>query len=74
MVKRKRTKGQTTQWSKEKEQKDKQHNGQKKKDKRTNNTMVKRKRTKGQTTQWSKEKEQKDKQRSTKHTYKTKDQ
>jgi hypothetical protein len=29
-AKRKRTKGQTTQWPKEKRQKDKQHNGQKK--------------------------------------------
>jgi hypothetical protein len=62
MVKRKRNKGQTTQWSKEKGQKDRQHNGQKKKDKRTDNIMVKRKRTKGQTTQWSKEKGQKDRQ------------
>jgi hypothetical protein len=48
--KRKRTKGQTTQWPKEKGQKDRQHNGQKKKDKRTDSTMAKRKRTKGQTT------------------------
>jgi hypothetical protein len=46
--------GQTPQWSKEKE-KDRQHNGQKKK-RRTDNTMAKRKRE-GQTTQWSKEKE-----------------
>ena len=37
--------GQTTQWQKEKGQKDKQHNGKKKKDKRTNNTMAKRRRT-----------------------------
>jgi hypothetical protein len=37
MAKRKRTKGQTIQWPKEKGQKDKQYNGQKKKDKRTNN-------------------------------------
>jgi hypothetical protein len=51
MAKRKRTKGQTIQWPKEKGQKDRQHNGQKKKDKRTDNTMAKRKRTKGQTTQ-----------------------
>jgi hypothetical protein len=43
-------------------QTDRQHNGQKKKDKRTNNTMAKRKKTKGQTTQWLKEKRQKDKQ------------
>jgi hypothetical protein len=35
MVKRQRTKGQTTQWSKDKGQKDRQHNGQKTKDKRT---------------------------------------
>jgi hypothetical protein len=40
MVKRKRTKGQTTQWSKEKGLKDRQHNGQKKKDKRTNNDIT----------------------------------
>jgi hypothetical protein len=33
MAKRKRNKGQTTQWPKEKEIKDRQHNGQKKKDK-----------------------------------------
>ena len=62
MAKRKRTKGQTIQWPKEKGQKDRQHNGQKKKDKRTDNTMAKRKRTKGQTTQWPKEKGQKDRQ------------
>jgi Flp pilus assembly protein TadB len=61
----------TTQWPKEKRQKDRQHNGQKKKDKRTDNTMAKRKRqkdrqhngqkkkAKGQTTQWQKEKRQK---------------
>ena len=36
--------------------------------------MRKKVRFLGQTTQWPKEKEQKDKQRSTKHTYKTKDQ
>jgi hypothetical protein len=35
---------------------DRQHNGQKKKDRRTDNTMDKRKRTEGQTTQWTKEK------------------
>jgi hypothetical protein len=33
MAKRKRTKEQTTQWPKEKGQKNRQHNGQKKKDK-----------------------------------------
>ena len=60
MVNRKGTKGQTIQWSIEKEQKDKQYNGQR--NKRTNNTMVNRKGTKGQTIQWSIEKEQKDKQ------------
>ena len=43
MAKRKRT--ETTQWPKEKGQR--QHNGQKKKDR--DNTMAKRKRTKGQT-------------------------
>ena len=73
MVKRKRTKGQTTQWSKEKGQKDRQHNGQKKKDKRTDNTMVKRKRTKGQTTQWSKEKGQRSNNDHQNTTQKTKD-
>ena len=51
MAKRKKTKGQRTQWPKEIKQKDKQHNGQTKKDKRTDNTMTKRKKTKGQTTQ-----------------------
>ena len=60
MGKIKRSKGKTTQWSKEKGQKERQHNGQKKKDKRRDNTMVKRKRTKGETTQWSKEKGQKE--------------
>jgi hypothetical protein len=40
MAKRKKTKGQTTQWPKEKGQKDKQHNGQKKKDKRTNIRII----------------------------------
>jgi biopolymer transport protein ExbB/TolQ len=53
---------QTTQWSKEKVQKDKQGST-----KHTYKTKEK------QTTQWSKEKVQKDKQGSTKHTYKTKD-
>jgi hypothetical protein len=52
MAKR-RTKGQTPQWPKE-GQKDKHLNGEKKKDKRTNNSMAKR-RTKGQTPQWPKE-------------------
>jgi hypothetical protein len=37
------------QWPKETEQKDKQCNGQKKQNKRTNNAMAKRNRTKGQT-------------------------
>ena len=53
MAKRKRTnKGQTTHWPKEKGQtKDRQHIGQKKKDKqRTDNTLAKRRRTRGQTT------------------------
>jgi hypothetical protein len=36
----------TTQLPKEKEQNDRQHNGQKKKNKMTDNTMAKRKRTK----------------------------
>ena len=48
MDKRKKTKGQTMIYN----QKDKQYNGQKKKDQgtnRTNNTMDKRKKTKGQT-------------------------
>ena len=62
MAKRNRTKGQTMQWPKETEQKDKQCNGQKKQNKRTNNAMAKRNRTKGQTIQWPKETEQKDKQ------------
>jgi hypothetical protein len=71
MAERKRTKGQTIQWPKEKEQiqwptekeqNDIQYNGRKKKNKRTYNTMAERKRTKGHTIQWPKEKEQKDKQ------------
>jgi hypothetical protein len=41
---------------------DKQYNGQKKQNKRTNNVMAKRNRTKEQTIQWPKETEQKDKQ------------
>ena len=43
-------------------QKDKQHNGQKKRDRRTSNTMTKKKGTEEQATQWSKEQGQKDKQ------------
>jgi hypothetical protein len=62
MAKRKGTEGQATQWPKEKEQKDKQHNGQKKRNRRTSNTMAKRKGTEGQATQWLKEKGQEDKQ------------
>jgi hypothetical protein len=74
MDKRKKTKGQTMIYK----QKDKQYNGQKKKDQgtnndlqtRTNNTMDKRKKTKrqtmiykqGQTIQWTKEKKKRDKQ------------
>ena len=50
MAKRKRT--ETTEWPKDKGQR--QHNGQKKKDR--DNTMAKRKRT--ETTQWPKEKGQ----------------
>ena len=50
MAKRKVT-GQATQWSNEKGQKDKQHNGQTKRDRRASNTMAKRKRTAGQATQ-----------------------
>ena len=66
MAKRKSTKEQTTQWPKEKGQKNRQHNGQKKKDKRTDNTMAKRKRTDNT---MAKTKVQKDKQRSTEHTH-----
>ena len=54
MAKRKRTKGQTMIYK----QKDRQYNGQKKKNKRTHNDLQ----TEGQTIQWPKEKEQKDKQ------------
>jgi hypothetical protein len=50
MIHRKRTKGQTTEWSTEKGQRDRQQNGPQKKDKGTDNIMVHRKRTKGQTT------------------------
>jgi hypothetical protein len=60
MVQRKRTKRHTIPWSKEKEQKDIQYQGPKKKNKKTYNTMVQRKRTKRHTIPWSKEKEQKD--------------
>ena len=62
MAKRNKTKGQTTQWPKEIRQKERQHNGQKKKGNKTDNTMAKRKKAKGQTTQWPKEKRQKDRQ------------
>jgi hypothetical protein len=51
MTKSKSTKEQTTQLPKEKVQKNRQHNDQKKKYKRTENTMTKRKSTKEQTTQ-----------------------
>ena len=37
------TEGQATQWPKEKGQNDKQHNSQKKRDRRTSNAMTKRK-------------------------------
>jgi hypothetical protein len=60
MADRKRTKGHIIQWPKEKEQKDIQYNGRKKKNKRTYNTMAERKRTKGHAIQWPKEKNQKD--------------
>ena len=62
MAKTHSTKGQTTQWPKHKVQKDKQHNGQETKYKKTDNTMAKTQSTKGQTTQWPKHKVQKDKQ------------
>jgi hypothetical protein len=48
MAKREGTKGQTIQWPREKGHKEKQYNGQEKRDKRTNNTMAKREGTKGQ--------------------------
>ena len=54
--------GQTTQWPKHKVQKDRQHNGQDTKYKRTDNTMAKTQSTKGQTTQLPKHKVQKDRQ------------
>jgi hypothetical protein len=54
MIKGKRKKGQTMIYK----QKDRQYNGQRKKDKRTNNDLQ----TEGQIIQWSKEKGQKDKQ------------
>ena len=55
--------------------KNRQHNSQKKRDKRTNNNLqnITQKTNEEQTTQWPKEKGQKDKQRSTKHTHKSKD-
>jgi hypothetical protein len=51
MAKTLSTKGQTTQWPRNKVQKDRQHNGQNTKYKRTDNTMAKTQSTKGQTTQ-----------------------
>jgi lipopolysaccharide export LptBFGC system permease protein LptF len=48
--------GQTTQWSKEKSQKVRQHNAEKKNHRRSDNTMVKTQITEDQTTQWSKDK------------------
>jgi hypothetical protein len=51
MTKRKGTGGQATPRPKEKGQKEKQHNGQKKRDRTTSNTMTKRKGTEGQATQ-----------------------
>jgi hypothetical protein len=57
MAKRKGTEGQATQWPKEKGQKDEQRNGQKKRDRRTSNTMTKRKGTEGQATKLPTEKE-----------------
>ena len=59
MAKRTDTKEQTTQWPKEQIQKNRQHNGQKNKYKRTDNTMAKRTNTKEQTMQWPKEQIQK---------------
>jgi hypothetical protein len=59
MDKRQITEGKTTQWSKDKSQKVRQHNGQKKNHRRSDNTMAKRKITEGMTTQWPKEKSQK---------------
>ena len=52
MAKREGTLRKTIQWPREKGQKDKQYNGQERRDKRTNNTMAKREVTKGQTIQW----------------------
>jgi hypothetical protein len=43
MAKQKGKEGQATQWPKETGQKDKQHNDQKKRDRRTSNTMATRK-------------------------------
>ena len=56
MDKRKKTKGQTM--INTKVQKDKQYNGQKKKDQGTNNDLQ----SEGQTIQWTKEKRPRDKQ------------
>jgi hypothetical protein len=56
MIKSKITEGQKTQWSKEKSQKVRKHNGQKTNHRRSDNTMAKRQITEGQTTQWSKDK------------------
>jgi hypothetical protein len=52
MINTKRTEGQTEQWPIQKQQKNKKHNGQYKKNRRTDNTMANTKRTGGQTTQW----------------------
>ena len=48
--------------AKKKENKDRQHNGQYKKNRRTDNAMANTKRTERQTTQWPIQKEQKDRQ------------
>jgi hypothetical protein len=50
MANTKRTEEQTTQWPIQKEQKDRQHNGEYKKNRRTDNTMAYTKRTEGQNT------------------------
>jgi hypothetical protein len=49
MAKGKTRKRLTIEWPKKKREKDKQYNGQRKKDKRTNNIMAKEKTRKGQT-------------------------
>ena len=59
MVKIKETKAQTTQWPKLKRQKYRQHNGQNKRDKSTDNTMAKIKETKVQDNTMAKIKETK---------------